>query len=99
MSQWVCFFFQGIQVIEHSGNHVGGGGGGGGGGSQQTVVEETVVEEMEVPLPLNETEEIIQSPVNVSDLLSSAVRKISKLNDNNNNNNNDDDFDSFRRRI
>lgn len=57
--------FQGIQVIEHSGNH---------GGNQQTVIEETVVEEMEVPLPLNETEEIIQSPVNMSELLSSAVR-------------------------
>ncbi|KAK6621221.1 hypothetical protein RUM43_011527 [Polyplax serrata] len=54
----------GIQVMEHNGTHS---------GNQQTVIEETVVEEMEVPLPLNETEEIIQSPVNMSELLSSTV--------------------------
>lgn len=50
--------------MEHNGTHS---------GNQQTVIEETVVEEMEVPLPLNETEEIIQSPVNMSELLSSTV--------------------------
>lgn len=43
------------------------------------MIEETVVEEMEVPLPLAESEEIIQPPVNMNELLSSAVSELEML--------------------
>lgn len=43
------------------------------------MIEETVVEEMEVPLPLAESEEIIQPPVNMNELLSSAVSELETL--------------------